>query len=176
MKTTWADLQAELGRMGGQPRHVFGVRYDHDDEAAAHPVHHSQMRSMTGYVEHIDAAYRANYAPVEPDMDAVKGVLTDVRILCARMDVFSAFLQVAGDHLAGTTSAQRVKDTFGRLRVALTRFDSAPAAAPGLDAATEQRRFRSGHWYRYALGRSPSSDKRVGQRIAGVASPGRVAG
>lgn len=128
-------------------KHVYGIHYDYDDELPAHPVYHSQIASMAGYVEHINAAHNRQFEAVANEDDYVKGLLGNVRIPTAHMDPFSVFLQIVGDHLVtGTNDDGRL--AFIRAQEAMSTIRSAPSAASRLNSAIDQQCFRSNHWYR----------------------------
>ncbi|MEA3052160.1 MAG: hypothetical protein QOG72_1063 [Sphingomonadales bacterium] len=133
---------------GGKLKHVYGVHYDHDDDLPAHPVYHSQMSTMASFVQHVNAAWNAQYQAIEPDLDLMKGLLRNVRIPTAHMDPFSVLLQIASDHLVSEVSDAQVTSAYDRLRGALSTFRSSRDGAVRLDAAIDQHCFRSGHWYR----------------------------
>lgn len=132
---------------GEKLKHVYGVHYDHDDDLPAHPVYHSQMSTMAGFVEHVNEAWNSKYDAIEPDLDLMKGLLRNVRIPTAHMDPFSVLLQIAADHLVSKASNNEVASAYGRLRTALLAFRSSRAGAARLDAVVNQHCFRSGHWY-----------------------------
>lgn len=125
-------------------KHVFGVHYDHEPKLPAHPVYHSQMAPMLGFVNDINSAYATKYVEVE---DSVKDLMRNVRIPTAQMDVFSVFLQLAGDHLLSEASPAANMKAFDRLRSAVSIFRSDPDASPMLATATQESCFRSYHWY-----------------------------
>ncbi|MDP4027167.1 hypothetical protein Q8W71_31810 [Methylobacterium sp. NEAU 140] len=155
--------------------HVFGIHYDHDDELMAHPVYHSQMSSMAGFVSEINASHHTRYGEIAEADDLVRGLLRNVRVPTAHMDVFSVFLQILGDHLVSdadetspqkghmgkaaranpetskqsdaVTSKKEALAALERLRRSMSFCRSSPLAAARLNAAATSNCFRSYHWY-----------------------------
>lgn len=132
---------------GTRLKHIYGVHYDHDDEKPAHPVYHSQMKSMAKFVSDINAAYRLNFSALDDEGDLVRSILRNVRIPTAHMDPFSVLIQIVGDHLVSGVDDDKVTAAYERLRQKLSSFRSMPTAANRLEAVTQQSCFRSSHWY-----------------------------
>jgi hypothetical protein len=128
-------------------KHVYGIHYDHDDKLPAHPVYHSQMATMAGFVANINASHNRSFDMIAQEDDLVQGLLRNVRVPTAYMDAFSVFLQILADHLVSASSDQKVTNAFARVQSAVTSFRSDPSAARRLDAVSEERCFRSRHWY-----------------------------
>jgi hypothetical protein len=132
---------------GDRLSHVYGVHYDHDDTSGAHPVYHSQMRSMAKFVPDINTAYRMEFQALDDEGDLVRSILRNVRIPTAHMDPFSVLIQIAGDHLVSGVKDDKVTAAFERLRQQLSSFRSLPTSAVRLEAVMQETCFRSSHWY-----------------------------
>ena len=84
---------------------------------------------MARFVGDINAAHHRRFADVVPADNLVQGLLSNVRIPTAHMDVFSVFLQVLGDHLVSEASDPEKSSSLNRVREAVSAFQSDPEAA-----------------------------------------------
>ena len=91
--------------------HVFGAHYDFALNELAHPVFHGQMRSYPEFAEAVKASYSIDHDVV----DCVGGLLRNVRVPTAQMDVFSFFIQLCADHLLYSKSGPEEKAAFNSL-------------------------------------------------------------
>jgi hypothetical protein len=128
--------------------HVYGVHYDMEDEVPGHPVFHAQMCSQA---EHFATAVWKHFnLPFDGKDDLVAGLLRNVRIPTAQMDVFSVITQIGADHLVSETSSPEVQAAFEKLREACGFFVGAAGRIPYLNSRPATHCYRSTHWYKRA--------------------------
>lgn len=125
-------------------KHVYGVHYDYDDKNVAHPVFHSQMAPMTGFMERINADYHRKFSETE---DCVGQLLANVRIPTAQMDAFAVFLQLFSDHFVSSSSDSAAKAAYKKSGELCGRFHGACPDVPRLKNAIVRQSFRPQHWY-----------------------------
>ncbi|MFI4994964.1 MAG: hypothetical protein ACHQAQ_04175 [Hyphomicrobiales bacterium] len=128
-------------------RHIYGIHFDHDDKLPAHPVFHSQISSIRELAGVVNDRYHRTFEPVAEEDDFVRGLLANVRIPTAHMDVFSVLLQVLGDHFVNEMSDAMIRKSFDLLTSASGTFKSCMTGASRLGAVLDQRCFRASHWY-----------------------------
>ena len=129
---------------GDYVTYVCGVHYDMDDEASGHPVFHAQMCSQAEFAEDV---WQHFHRPFDGEKDLAAGLLRNVRIPTAQMDVFSVIMQIAADHLVAGTSAPEVWGGFENLSQACSFFRGAAGRITKLNTKPATHCYRSMHWY-----------------------------
>jgi hypothetical protein len=134
---------AYFRRTPGGLDHVYGAHYDFALDEIGHPVFHGQMRSYVDLAAHV----KSQYSIQGEVSDSVKGVLRNVRVPTAQMDVFSMFIELCADHLLYEKSGPEEKDAFNSLLSRSVFCQGAAFQLPRL--ATEEARtcYRARHWY-----------------------------
>jgi len=123
--------------------HVYGGHYDFAVDQLGHPVFHGQIRSYPEFAQHVKDQYSVSHDVV----DCVKGMLRNVRVPTAQMDVFSLFVALCADHLLYEQSGPEEREAFNSL---LRRSDFCRGAAHrAAHLVTEEARacYRARHWY-----------------------------
>ena len=128
--------------------HVYGVHYDMDEVSPGHPVFHAQFRTQAAMASVIEDRFRLRFDSSCEDMS--QGLLRNVRVPTAQMDIFSVITQIGADHLLAKTSGPEVRTAFGRLRGACDFFLGAGARAAYLSKFPASHCYRSTHWYERA--------------------------
>ena len=85
--------------------------------------------------------------PLDPGKDLAAGLLRNVRMPTAQMDVFSVITQIGADHLVSETSSLEVRAAFGKLREACDFFMGAAGRLAYLNSMGASHCYRSTHWY-----------------------------
>ena len=124
--------------------HVYGAHYDFSENEVGHPVFHGQMKSFGDFSEVIKKQYDQNDLALE---DAMKGILKNVRLPTAQMDIFSFFLQVVADHLLSKSSGEDEKRDFGALLDKSKSIQGAGSEISRLQILPAIHCYRSTHWY-----------------------------
>jgi hypothetical protein len=128
----------------GGLEHVYGAHYDMDEELPGHPVFHSQMTSQANMGATIDSLFHANYGS---PLDHASGLLKNVRVPTAQMDVFAVITQIGADHLVSEKSNKEVHDAFRELRQSCDFFNGAAHRLAYLNGPSASQCYRSTHWY-----------------------------
>ena len=128
----------------GALEHVYGAHYDLDEGAAGHPVFHAQVSPKVSMVSSVNDRFGKNFQNVA---DLVGGILGNVRMPSAQMDVFAVMLQICADHLIHAESPPNVIDAFHKMRAACEFFIGAAYRMPELNQPPATQCYRSTHWY-----------------------------
>lgn len=140
-KTQVAYFRESRGKLS----HVYGAHCDFALNEIGHPVFHSQLRSFAEHSRHVRENY--NGVGVNEAKDLVNGLLQNVRIPTAQMDVFSVFLQLCADHLVGKSSGEQERQVFDEL-VKENRFlRGAASQVPQMASPVAASCYRANHWY-----------------------------
>ena len=124
--------------------HVYGVHYDMDEKLPGHPVFHAQMCSQEEFGATVRDVFNLR---LDPGKDLAAGLLRNVRMPTAQMDVFSVITQIGADHLVSETSSLEVQAAFGKLREACDFFVGAAGRLAYLNSMQATHCYRSTHWY-----------------------------
>ncbi len=123
--------------------HVYGAHYDFSLDELGHPVFHAEMRGYPELAEYVKECYGVGNA-VD---DRVTGLLKNVRVPTAQMDVFSVFVQLCADHLLYTDSGPEEKAAFNSLLQRSAFCKGAAYQMPHLQTEEARTCYRSRHWY-----------------------------
>ncbi len=123
--------------------HVFGAHYDFALSELGHPAFHGQMRSYQELAEIVEEQYAVDL----PLVDSVHGLLRNVRVPTAQMDVFSFFIQLCADHLLWNKSSGEEKTAFNSLLEKGEFCRGAALHLPRLQSPEAYSCYRSRHWY-----------------------------
>jgi hypothetical protein len=123
--------------------HVYGAHYDFALDEIGHPVFHGQMKSYLDLADHVKTQYS-----VQGDVtDLVNGLLRNVRVPTAQMDVFSLFIELSADHLLYEKSGPEEKDAFNSLLNRSVFCQGAAFQLPRLGTEEARTCYRARHWY-----------------------------
>jgi hypothetical protein len=125
------------------PVHVYGAHYDFALDELGHPIFHSQMRSFA----ELWASVEERYGIGGPVKDHVSGILQNVRLPSAQMDVFSLVLQICADHLLLADSSPDERTAFNELLEKSTFLKGAGFQAIRMTTEAASSCYRSRHWY-----------------------------
>ena len=125
------------------PVHVYGAHYDFALDELGHPIFHSQMRSFAEMWTSVGQRYSIE----GPAKDYVSGILQNVRLPSAQMDVFSLVLQICADHLLFANSGPDERAAFNALLEKSTFLKGAGFQAPRMTTEAAFSCYRSRHWY-----------------------------
>jgi hypothetical protein len=128
--------------------HVYGTHCDFSLNEVGHPVFHSQLRSYCEYSKYVREQFEVAGTD---DEDCVRGLLQNVRVPTAQLDVFSVFLQICADHLLGQSSGEEEKRAFDILKSKGGFLRGAAAQAPHLMSEAATSCYRATHWYPAAM-------------------------
>ena len=128
--------------------HVYGTHCDFSLNEVGHPVFHSQLRSYCEYSQYVREQF--GVAGTD-DEDCVKGLLQNVRVPTAQLDVFSVFLQICADHLLGQSSGEEERRAFDMLKSKGGFLRGAASQAPHLVSEAATSCYRATHWYPAAM-------------------------
>ncbi len=139
---------AYLKKDGRGFRHVFGIHYDLD-ASYAHPLFHSQTRSMMRVVEESRGSlpFQLDGVDWSRTEDHMEGIARHIRVPTAQMDALSVVLQIAADHLTDQKSVRGVRSHFQQLEQTTHWLRGAGYRFPTLATAEASQCFRSRHWY-----------------------------
>jgi hypothetical protein len=124
-------------------QHVYGVHYDLERSKLGHPVFHSQLKSMKNMATCINDAFSLG-ADID---DKMTGVLKNVRMPSAQMDLFSVFNQLCADHLFGEDMPAEATQAFESALMIGGGIQGAACSMPHLNSTPGSSCFRSSHWY-----------------------------
>jgi hypothetical protein len=138
----FATEVAYFRRHANELRHVFGAHYDLAMNEVGHPAFHGQFKSFSQFAEFVKRQYGVD----KQVDDCVKGLLKNVRVPTAQMDVFSLILQLCADHLLSAKSSQAEKAAFSQM---LTNgsFVGTADKIQRLSAPAAASCYRARHWY-----------------------------
>lgn len=125
------------------PDHIYGAHYDFALDELGHPVFHSQMR---GFPEMWASVNEHFGTEGEPD-DHIRGILRNVRVPTAQMDVFAFFLQLCADHLLSRDSGPDERAAFNKLIEKSSFIRGAGYQSARLKAEAARECYRASHWY-----------------------------
>lgn len=143
---SFATEVAYFRKNAGELRHVFGAHFDTAPTHLGHPAYHGQLKS---YYEWYDLHKSSSH--ILPSNCAVvnglDGILSNVRIPSAHMDVFSYVLQLGADHLVTAKSNREELRTFEKLRVSSLLLRGSAHLLPQFSTEEARTCLRSPHWY-----------------------------
>lgn len=141
---TFGTEVAHFRSKRGALEHVYGVHYDLDENAAAHPVFHAQMSPKMSLVSSVNDHFNRNFQDV---VDLVGRMLGNVRTPSAQMDVFAVMLQICANHLIHSGSPPNVIEAFNKTRTACEFFIGFAYRMSTLNQLPATQCYRSTHWY-----------------------------
>lgn len=123
--------------------HIYGAHYDFALDEIGHPIFHMQMRS---FIE-LERYVRENYTIRADSEDCMSGVLRNVRLPSAQMDIFSFFIQICADHLLFERSGKEERAVFNGLLKKSESLKGAGFKSLKLNSDSTRSCFRASHWY-----------------------------
>ncbi|WP_431018407.1 hypothetical protein [Burkholderia gladioli] len=127
-------------------KHVFGAHFDTAPTHVGHPAYHGQLKSYYEWYDLYKASSRVLPANCTV-IDGFGGVLSNVRIPSAHMDIFSYLLQLGADHLVTAKSSREELRTFEKLRIASLSLKGSAHLLSQFSSAVATTCLRSPHWY-----------------------------
>lgn len=125
-------------------QHVYGAHYDIEENQQGHPVFHGQIAPQMEFWANVADEFRVhNGSPA----DLVSGILRNVRVPTAQMDVFSVFIQICADHLIFAKSNDEIRTTFSNLKNSCNFFTGVAHRLGYLNNDNASNCYRSLHWY-----------------------------
>jgi hypothetical protein len=127
-------------------RHVFGAHFDTAPTHMGHPAYHGQMKSYYEWYDLYKEGSRVLPAHCTV-VDGLEGILSNVRIPSAHMDIFSYILQLGADHLVTAKSSREELRTFEKLRTTSLSLKGNAHLLAQFSSAAATTCMRSPHWY-----------------------------